>query len=169
MIRIHINATPEVMERLRTQGPQIIERLTTKMTLLMFKLQAKIVGETIPSMFKPGTGNLAKSVRAIPAEVDGTIIRGTVEAGGPTTTKTNLHSGAAIDYAGVQEYGVAHSYQILPFNKRALRFFLDGKQMIVRSVTHPGLRARPFMRQSLEQMQEQIIAELNQEVTGLLS
>lgn len=168
MFRIKINQTPDNIERLRTKGPQIIVALTEKMTLLMFKLQSKIVGEEIPSMFPTGAPNISASVRAIPAEVDGTVIHGEVQAGGPRTTKTTLKSGAQVDYAAVQHEGIPHSFQILPFNKRALSFLLDGKRIIVRSVTHPGLKARPFMRQGLEDMQAQIIEELNAEVTALV-
>jgi hypothetical protein len=168
MFRIKINQTPDNIDRLRAKGPQIIAALTERMNLLMFKLQSKIVGEEIPAMFPKGAPNIAASVRAIPAELEGTIIRGEVQAGGPGTTKVTLKSGAAVDYAAVQHAGISHSFQILPFNKKALSFLIDGKKIIVRSVTHPGLKARPFMQQGLDDMQEQIIAELNAEVTALV-
>lgn len=169
MINIRIIATPTALEKLATRGPEIIARLTAKMNLLMFKLQAKIVGEEIPGMFPNGAPNIAASVRAIPAEPTGTVIHGEVQAGGPRTTKTTLHSGAQVDYAAVQHAGISHSYQILPFNKKALAFLLDGKRIIARSVMHPGLRPRPFMTQGLADMQEQIVAELSQEVTALIN
>jgi hypothetical protein len=169
VFRLTINTTPDNIERLRTRGPQIIAALTEKMTQLMFKLQSKIVGEEIPQFFPNGAPNIAASVRAIPAELQGTIIRGEVQAGGTRTTKRTLKSGALVDYAAVQHAGISHSYQILPFNKKALRFILNGNVMIRRSVTHPGLRPRPFMQKGLDDMQEQIIAELDGELAALLA
>jgi len=190
MFRVRILQTPEVMERLATKGPAVIEALIKRMTLLMFKLQSKIVGETLPSMFIQ-YANIASSVRANPAVIEGTVIKGSVEAGGPRTTKETLggpNAGQLVDYAGVQEAGVAHSWTIRPVldntawalsqKKRvlsvrglpkALAFLLNGKLVIVKSVLHPPLRERPFMRQSLADMSAQIEAELNEELTRQLA
>ncbi len=191
MFMLHITQTPDVIERLRTRGPQLIEALTAKMTLLMFKLQSKIVGETIPAFFPNGAPNIAASVRAIPAVAEGTKITGAVEAGGPRTTKETLggpNAGRLVDYALVQEEGVYHSWTIQPVLyssafalsqksrvlsvkglPKALAFLLNGKLMILRSVTHPGLSQRPFMRYGLQEMEEQIVAGLNQTLADQLS
>ena len=168
MFQIKILQTPDNIERLRTQGPRFIEQLTSKMTLLMFKLQSKIVGETIPAFFPSGAPNIASTVRAIPARLDGTVIRGEVQAGGPRTTKVTLKSGTEVDYAAVQEYGIYHSYTIAPFNKKMLSFLLNGKRIFAKLVTHPGLKQRPFMRYGLQEMEDEIINGLNEEFTALL-
>lgn len=161
------------------------------MTLLMFKVQSKIVGEEIPAFFPNGAPNIAATVRAIPAEVDGTVIRGAVEAGGPRTTKETLggpHAGEPVDYAAVQEEGVAHSWKIQPVQfssawavsqksralsvsglPKALAFVLNGKLLIVRSVTIPGLKERPYMRKGLADMEAEITESLNQELSRMLS
>jgi hypothetical protein len=168
LFRIRLISTPDNIERLRTRGPQIIEALTRKMTELMFRLQSHIVGETIPQFFK-SSSNIAATVRAIPATLEGTTIVGAVEAGGPRTTKITLRSGAEVDYAAVQEVGVPHSYQILPFTKKALAFILNEKLVIARSVTHPGLRARPFMYAGLQDLEGLILHDLEQEVLEQLT
>ena len=189
MFRIRIIASPQ--SKLRTAGSLIVGRLMVKMNLFMFKVQSKIVGEEIPSFFPKGAPNIAATVRAIPATVEGTVIRGQVEAGGPRTTKETLggpRAGQPVDYAGVQEAGVAHSWQIRPvlFSSawaisqksrvlsvsglpRALAFLLNGKLMIVRSVTIPGLQERPYMRKGLADMEAEITEGLNQELAKLLS
>jgi hypothetical protein len=159
MISISIKNEPAVMARLRERGPFIVEALTIKMNELMIRLQSKVVGESIPSFFKVAP-NIAASVQFNPAHVEGEKIIGTVQAGGPRTTKVTLKSGAEVDYAAVQEYGVPHGWEIAPFNKRALAFLLDGKQMIRRRVWHPPLEARPFMRSELEAMTPEIISGL---------
>ena len=159
MISVKIISTPEALVRLRERGPFIIQALTMKMNELMLRLQAKVVGESIPTFFKAAP-NIASTVQMIPAHVEGTKIIGAVQAGGPKTTKITLKSGAEVDYAAVQEYGVDHGWEILPFTKKALAFMLDGKQMIRRRVWHPPLEARPFMRSELQNMEGEIIAGL---------
>jgi len=190
MFRIKIIAPPAAIEKMRLRGPQILESLTQRMTLLMFKLQSKIVGEEIPKQFPNGAPNIAATVRAIPARLEGKRIVGEVEAGGPRTTKETLggpQAGQFVDYAAVQEGGVSHSWKIQPVlyssawaisNKarvlsveglpRALAFMFNGKLIITRSVTHPGLKERPYMRQGLKDMEAQIISELTAEFNGLL-
>lgn len=159
MILVKIISKPEALVRLRERGPLIIQALTMKMNELMLRLQAKIVGESIPAFFKAAP-NISASVQMIPAHVEGTMIVGAVQAGGPKTTKITLKSGAEVDYAAVQEFGVDHGWEILPYTKKALAFMLDGKQLIRRRVWHPPLEARPFMRSELQNMEGEIVAEL---------
>ena len=159
MISVKIISTPEAITRLRERGPQIVEALMQKMNVLMGALAAKVTGETIPQMFKTDQ-RIGSTVVSQQAHLEGTKIVGYVAAGGPLTTKITLKSGAEVDYAQVQEYGVDHGWEILPFNKQALAFLLDGKQLIRRRVFHPPLEARPFMRTALEEMTPEIIAGL---------
>lgn len=169
MIYFRILATPQNVERLAERGPTLIAKLTARINLLMFKLASRIVGESIPTFFPNGAPNIAATVRAIPATLEGTVIHGEVQAGGPKTTKRTLRSGAEVDYAAVQHQGIDHSYQILPFNKKALAFMLGGNKVVVRSVIHPGLKPRPYMTAELQNMESQIVAELNEELAALLA
>ena len=169
MISIKIISTPTALEKLSANSGQIVERMQRRMDLIMLKLQSKIVGETIPEMFPNGAPNIASTVATLPARTAGTIIHGEVRAGGPRTTKRTLWSGAEVDYAIVQHEGIAHSYPILPFNKRALSFLLEGNRVIVKRVTHPGLKPRPYMTSALKAMAEQIVAEFQAEVNAFLA
>jgi hypothetical protein len=168
MFRIKLVSSPENIEHLKGGGSQLLDALTAKMNLLMFKLQSKIVGETIPAFFERGAPNIASTVRAIPTAVEGTKIGGFVEAGGPKTTKTTLKSGALVDYAAVQEVGIYHTYTIEPFNKKALAFLLNEKLVIVRSVTHPGLKERPYMRYGLQEMETEIVEGFSKTLAEIL-
>ena len=106
MFRIRVVQTPENVDRLRENPGSIIDALTETMNLDMFKLQSEIIGNQIPAFFPNGAPNIASTVRTDPTEVDGAVIRGGVEAGGPRTTKITLHSGAQVDYAAVQHQGI---------------------------------------------------------------
>ncbi len=160
MISVKIISTPAAITRLRERGPQIVEALMLKMNELMIRLRSRVLNESIPTFFKAAP-NISASVTMEPAHVEGTKIVGGVTAGGtPATSKTTLRSGITYDIARIQEYGVGHGWEIVPFNKKALAFIMDGKQMIRRSVFHPPLEARPFMRSELQNMEGQIIDEL---------
>jgi hypothetical protein len=165
MISVKIIAKPEAMERLRAGGPRILAAITLKMDMLMDMLRNKIVQESIPTFFPNGGANIANlknSVNKTPAHIEGSAIVGWVDAGGAKTSKRTLKSGERVDWAIVQEYGVDHGWEILPFNKKALAFMMNGKQAIYARVFHPPLEARPFMRSELQNMEPQIIAELQQ-------
>lgn len=56
-----------------------------------------------------------------------------------------------VDYAGFQEYGTTGPYTIEPKNGKALAFNSGGKMVIVRKVTHPGVKAHPYIRPALQQ------------------
>lgn len=168
MFTVRILKLPDNLEKLRALGPQLIWRLQQRMNLLMFMLESHIVGETIPFFFPKGATNIPATVRTHPAVVEGTVIKGWVDAGGPRTTKTTLHSGEDVDYAAVQEYGIDHEYVIRPFDKKALAFMMGNKQVIVRRVLHPPLTARPYMRTGLEDMKQEIIDGLNESISELV-
>lgn len=162
MIDVKIIATPDAISKLRNNGPQILQALTGKMNQLMIRLQSKVVGEEIPKFFKTDQ-HIGSSVRVEPAHVDGTVVAGFVDAGGvPETQRITKKSGAQVDYAVVQEYGVSHGWEILPFDKKALAFMFNGKPAIFRRVFHPPLESRPFMRTALDEMEGQITSELGQ-------
>jgi hypothetical protein len=180
MISIKILSKPPTLNRV----PLIIEALAAKMDMLMVALQNKVKGETIPRYFKTA-GPLAASVVKLPTRVEGTKITGAVKAGGELTLKVTqggANAGQKVDYAGVQEYGVAHDWVINPVLlanaqameyvrlrlrrdsslPEALAFLWNGKKMILRRVTHPALEARPFMRAALKEMTPEIIAGLRE-------
>ena len=64
-----------------------------------------------------------------------------------------------LEYAAIHEFGGrTKPHDIFPKKGRALAFMMGGKQVIVKSVKHPGsiIPQRSFMRTALNEMQPQI-------------
>lgn len=64
--------------------------------------------------------------------------------------------GPQVNYGVYQEFGTGTrgefptaSYTIKPKNGKYLSFTVNGKRVVTRSVTHPGIKARPYMRPAL--------------------
>lgn len=189
MIKLTITGGPELAATLREKGPAIIERLRIEMTSLMIQLQSQILTVELPRYFPDGAPNIAGEVRVIPTTVEGTLIHGEVQAGGARTTKETLggpNAGRPVDYAAVQEEGVAHGWEIQPVlygiaqavsqrNRaiaglpRALAFVVGGRTVIVRRVWHPPLVPRPFMQSGLEDMETKIIADLKAAISEAIA
>ena len=168
------------------------ERMTTE----MISLQSHIVEETIPQFFD-SSEHLAATVRTIPTSMAGTVIHGEVQAGGPATTKETMggpNAGQTVDYAAIQEEGVAHGWEINPILfasaqsilttarkgsvkqralagtlPRALSFEIGGRRVVVRRVFHPPLRPRPFMLAGLQDMESKIIFDLEQTLKEVIA
>ena len=144
--------SPATMMELRYAA--IMTALADRVSLLMLKLQAHIVTEHLsgrPPGLNQISGRLAGSIRAIPSEIQGEQIVGSVEgAGGPAW------------YGAVHEFGGTRAYQILPVNAKALRFEVGGRVVFAKSVNHPPLPERSFMRSSLVEMRDEIVASLQQ-------
>ena len=58
---------------------------------------------------------------------------------------------AGMEYAAAVEFGTS-PHIIVPVKKQALAFKMDGKNVIVKKVMHPGSEAQPFMRPALDQV-----------------
>jgi phage gpG-like protein len=65
-----------------------------------------------------------------------------------------------VPYAAVHEFGGNSAYPIVPTNARALAFMIGGTRVFARSVNHPPAKERSFMRSSLDEMRDQIVASL---------
>jgi hypothetical protein len=159
MIRAELRGTDERAARaLHILYPRLIAALMVKMNSLLIQLQAKIVGEKLSGqVLKHRTGKLAGSIRVIAAEASGDKIEGAVLGGG----------GPAF-YAKFHEFGTTDWYVIQPVNKKALRFMIGDKEVFAKSVFHPPIQERSFMRSSLAEMREQVIAELTEIVEGVI-
>lgn len=149
----------QVARTLESRASVLMSALTTSVSLVMLKLQAHIVSEHLSG--RPGlnqiTGTLATSIRAIPAKVENGEVSGGVEgAGGPAF------------YGRFHEFGTSRPYSIVPKNARALKFHVGGRTVFAKSVNHPPIQERSFMRSSLAEMRDQIVAEIQQSVTEAL-
>jgi len=146
-----------LLERIRAKGAQIVRSVLREMDIDMLKLQAHIVRDKLSGQVlkrgpnTPGHsgGTLAASIRKGETELVGTEIVGQV-----------LGAGGDAWYGRLHEFGTTSSYEIVAINKKALRFFIDGRAIIRRSVMHPPIKERSFMRSSLEDMRSQIIEDL---------
>lgn len=144
-----------IVTALRNKGVVLVRLLASKMTALMILLQRKIVVEELSGqVLGHRTGRLASSVVAYPAEVIGNAIVGRVESSAGTAF-----------YGKIHEFGGQRPYVILPKNAKALAFMMNGKQVFAKSVFHPPLPARPFMKPAQDQMRQQIVEGLA-EATG---
>jgi hypothetical protein len=174
-----------VVAWLSEKAPAVIRALAAKLTLLMLKLQAHIVGDKLNGqVLNRRSGRLAGSIVAYPADVEGTDLVGKVEgAGGPAW------------YGKVHEIGGKGQYDIYPVNKKALAFFPQGMSnveggiriargmhqttnlkrktkaivefgekggVVVRHVVHPPLPQRAFMSPAAREMKKEIVDGLQQ-------
>ncbi|WP_043599600.1 HK97 gp10 family phage protein [Nocardia otitidiscaviarum] len=76
------------------------------------------------------TGNLRRMIREDPITVSGTHVYGGVTS--HAKYSRFVHDGTS-------------PHIIRPRHKKALRFTMEGRPVIVRQVRHPGTRARPFL------------------------
>jgi hypothetical protein len=53
-----------------------------------------------------------------------------------------------VKYAAPVHEGSSGPYEIVPRRRRALKFKVGGRVVIVTKVIHPGNKARPFLRQA---------------------
>lgn len=58
---------------------------------------------------------------------------------------------AMAPYGRFHEFGVPHPWTIAARDKKALHFFVGGKEVFARYVTHPGLKARPFLSRGVRE------------------
>ncbi len=159
ILNISFTTRPEVITALQTKGTRIVQVLTVQLNKLMFMLQSYIAGQKLSGqVLKVQTGVLRASVRAIPATLEGTnILAGVESSGGPSW------------YGKIHEYGGSHAYSIVAVKARALRFVMGGRVVFAKRVLHPAIAARPFMRPSLEENADQIRAELNAAINGVIN
>ena len=162
MLRIDFEGSDErLLAFVRSRMPVLLEALRIKMTGLMLMLQAKIVGEKLSGqVLHHRTGKLIDSIRLNPEQATATEneVTGGVQG-----------AGSVAWYGRGWELTGFKAHEIVPVNKKALAFMLDGKQVIVRRVMVPAQGPRPFMKPAFEEMREQIISGLQQATNEALS
>lgn len=151
MITIELVGKTELQARLNAMPKKIHDALAKKILLLSLKLQQKVQEKLNNNVLKRRTGNLYNSIRQR-LEDSPTSISGIVWSTGGST-------GNNPPYARIHEYGgTTPAHEIFPKNARALAFMMNGKQMILGKVNHPGsvIPARPYMHPSFDEMKSEI-------------
>ena len=177
----------KVVAWLQLKGPKIIKAIATRLTLLMLKLQQHIVRDKLSGqVLHRRTGKLAGSIVAYPAEVSGTTLIGRVEGAGGVAWYGRVH-----EYGGTHDYdiypvnkkalaffpqgyanveggrqvlrGMKQTTNLTRKSKAIMEFSAQGG-IVVRSVHHPALPMRAFMRPSQYEMEPTIISELQNAV-----
>ncbi|MGO9743650.1 MAG: hypothetical protein ACLPN5_19460 [Roseiarcus sp.] len=111
----------------------------------------KLAGEVLQSRSGALAASIAAEISSDPEQIVATI------------------SSQGVDYAAIQEYGGETSaHEILPSKAAALAFVVNGALRFARRVEHPGsvIPARSFLRSSLDEMQDVIVAELADAATS---
>ena len=139
MLRIDFEGSDErLLAFVRSRMPVLREALRIKMTGLMLMLAAHIVGDKLSGqVLHHRTGKLIDSVRLNPSQAtasENEVAGGVESSGGPAW------------YGRGWELTGFKAHEIVPVNKKALAFMLDGKQVIVRRVMVPAQGPRPFMK-----------------------
>jgi phage gpG-like protein len=149
-----------VIQTLRSKPARVLEVLSVRLYQLMLQVSGKIVDTKLSGqLLNRLSGKLSGSVRALPTEVEGATLTGQVEAG----------AGPAGAYAASHEFGGSRPYEIRAVRARMLAFVADDAQRFAKSVIHPPMPQRSYMRSTLEESSEEIVSSLEEalrEVVG---
>lgn len=158
-IRFKLKGDYDLVLRLRALPGRIMEVLWIKLDALTNQTASDIVTEKLSGqVLHRRTGILSGSVHAIPTTIDGTTIRGGVEAAGGPAAYGKLH-----------EMGLDRAWEVMSVKKKALAWAgADGKMAFARRVMHPPLPPRRFMKPTAAELQEILNARLAERLQDLL-
>ncbi len=137
-------------QQLANLPANMLARLEAKARDLAAALAARVRDEKLSGQaLDSKSGALKASITADVAVEDGAV----------TAT---VGSTGDIKYAAIQEFGGRTSaHEILPDRAQALAFIVGGVLRFARRIEHPGstLPARAYLSSSLEEAQDEIVAE----------
>lgn len=136
---------------------ELLSSLTVKMNDLAVQFAARVSEKLSGDLLEVRSGKLLKSVQVTPAAISEGMIGAAVSAGGPTAP-----------YGIVQEVGVEHAWNIMPVDKKSLRFMLGGQEVFAMLSRHKPLPGKHFMELTAEEMQEQILTQIEETVRGIM-
>lgn len=149
-------SVPRLINILRTAPSRITAVLYGRVRQVDLQLQGKITTEKLSGqVLNRRTGQLSDSVRALEPEIDGSVVRGGVEAG----------AGPSGPYAYAHEFGGLSPYEIQVGGRaRALHWLSAGRDHFARSVQHPPAIQRSFMQSTMEENETWIKEQLEQAI-----
>ena len=153
MITIELVGDDRIAARLDAMPGRMHDGLARAVTRLGLELQRQVQAEKLSGqVLKVRTGSLRSSIN-------------TALADAPARIEASV--GTNIRYARPHEYGVAHPWTIAA-KGRALRFVIGGRVIFRRSVRHPPLPERSFLRSALADMAPRIDEGLREAVAQSL-
>lgn len=112
-------------------GPELERQLRDVLQARMESLQRRVANQARQDV-PVKTGHLGRSVR-----------EGAIRFVGPLTVEGSVEATAS--YAAAVHEG-ARPHVIRPRTAKALRFEVGGRTVFAKMVRHPGMKARPFLR-----------------------
>jgi phage gpG-like protein len=150
MITMQIIGARELVARLDAMPGRVKDGLARAVARLGLELQRKVQAEKLTGqVLKVRTGSLRSSINTEISEA---------------AEEVAASVGTNIRYARIHEYGVDHPWLIEAKAAKALRFEIGGRTVFARSVRHPPLPERSFLRSALREMQPKIEAGLREAV-----
>lgn len=145
MIKFEVIGDTQVVANLEDISAKQHAAIVKVMRLLGMDLLERVVDVNLAGVvLKRQTGNLAR------AQV-------------PTFVDTNEEISAAVGfnkavapYGVAHEFGVPHEWVITAVRAKALRFKIGGQTIFRKSVTHPPLPERSFLRSALAWIEPQV-------------
>ena len=165
MLKISLRSDPaKLVAALRSKPEAIVNALKGRLDAVMnmvasYIVRNKLSGQTLARR----TGILAGSVRTVPAHVAGRTIQAAIQAGGGPALYAKF-----FEEPGVGGTGGTRAHTIMATRARALAFVTNGKQVFAKSVFHPEMAARPFLRPSLLENEASIRQQLQQAIDEAL-
>jgi hypothetical protein len=132
---------------LENASDRVSVKLREKVEFLQHLLAEKIRANLSGQILQVRSGKLLASVKELPIEINGLIIEGPVQVGGPD-----------LPYGAVLEKGGIKNYNIVPVNKKYLAFMIDGKQIFTKLVHRTPLLARHYVGLAVTETEPEVRA-----------
>lgn len=149
MISIEVRGDLEVAARLESLPEWLRAGLARTIAFLGTELQQKVRENLSGRVLKSRSGRLRDSI-------DLKILEGFDEVAAEV--------GTGVPYGRFHEFGVGHLWLIRARQAKALRFQLGNRTVFARSVTHPGLPERSFLRSALREMEPEVRRQVEEAV-----
>jgi hypothetical protein len=150
VITARVEGADAVQANLLARQERFLVALQRKILSLELRLQSKIQGNLAAGIglkSRHGTSGLAGSVRVVEPVIEGQTVSGTVQGAGGTS------------WPGAMWERTGHG-EIVPVSKKALHFFVGGKEIFTRFVSAQG--PRPWMVPTFQEFKPTIISEIRQ-------
>jgi phage gpG-like protein len=158
VLNVTLTGDRELIERFATMPDRVRAALVQKVSHLALRLEEKVKKKLSGDVLNVRTGNLRRSIQH-QVDQSAAAVTGTV------------YSSGDVKYAAIHEFGGrTKAHVIEAVSAKALAFQIGGKQVLARRVNHPGSKIpeRSFLRSSLTDMRDEIVAGLHQTVVDTL-